>query len=429
MANLGRAPDVANLVWTYCDFRAASPNGCGPGAGPVGWATGFINGAAISQYAFDGDPYLASTRRNPEVVVYTNIGSSNWISANQYDMVVAAFSWDSGVTFSDVGTPTQYVNEGACNEGKQDQQAVTFDLDGVPPPLARAYVVWRHKQAGTYGGCIRAADVDPVGHVITWLGPPNVIQNMTVELGYGIGGAIVQAGGAGTSNRVTVVYSNSDHFYTCPSGGTQNMAWVAVSSDDWGQTWGPSVVIRATNLFEPCLANNSMVNRNRTFGFLRDAAGDYYAALPVSKKVIDVFRSTNRGDTWTRIARFNENTVGSRFWPTLASDAAGRLGMHYYVTDKATDTRITPMFVGWRNAPMNDHDPETAVGLTFLSQVPQLPCSPSTNDCRTLGDYIGMAAKPRTGEMQKTYLPAWTKFVGASQVGNEQPFATRVRMD
>lgn len=340
-----------------------------------------------------------------------------------------------GATFSPAGTPTQYVNEGLCNDGKQDQQAAAFDLDGVPAPSARLYVVWRYnahpgQPLGTYGACIRAADVDPVNRVITWLGQPSVVGNMTTEFGYGVGGLIVQAGGAGTSNRVTVVYSNSDHFYTCPAGGTQNMAWVAVSSDDWGMTWGPSVVIRSTNQFAPCLANDSMVNRQRTFGFVRDAAGDYYAALPVSRNSIEVWRSTNRGDTWTRMKVFSGGTQYlERFWPTLASDAAGRVGIHYYTTDRATGTRITPMFVGLKNASTNNWDPETAIGPTFPAEVPQLPCTPKTTQCRVLGDYIGMAAKPRTLELQRTYLPAWSTFVGPSGTPNEQPFATQLRVE
>lgn len=95
-ANLGRAADAPSLSWTFCDLRGAAPNGCGPAAGPVPWASGAINGTPITQVAFGGDPYLASTRRSPEVAVYTNIGSSNWVGANPNDMVVAAFSWDGG---------------------------------------------------------------------------------------------------------------------------------------------------------------------------------------------------------------------------------------------------------------------------------------------------------------------------------------------
>jgi hypothetical protein len=103
--------------------------------------------------------------------------------------------------------------------------------------------------------------------------------------------------------------------------------------------------------------------------------------------------------------------------------------MHYYATDTTTDTHITPMFVGWSNAPANAHDAETPAGQTFLAEVPQFPCTPGTLLCRVLGDYIGMGAKPRTMEFQKTYLPAWSAFVGPSEYGNEQPFATRVRVN
>jgi hypothetical protein len=80
----------------------------------------------------------------------------------------------------------------------------------------------------------------------------------------------------------------------------------------------------------------------------------------------------------------------------------------------------------------------TAVGYSFCPE-PQILANPQCDfyepnqATRNLGDYMEMGAKPRTGELQLTYLPAWAAYprnecsTGASNV--QTVLATRVRLD
>jgi hypothetical protein len=433
LGGLGRAIDNGSAPsWSYCNMIAAPPitTGCGPGGGSVPFATGFQNGNPITQTAFAGDPYLASTRiafTGPsgtfggDIVAYTNIAASNASGSNP-NMVVAAVSFDSGLTF----TSNLYVNEGHCDDGSQDQQAAAFDTTVFPP---RLWVTWRWNSKGTFGACVRGFTTDPSTRTITPLGPPTEVQNLDRTPFYGVGGLIVRA----QNGRVSIVYSNSDHHYDCPSPPTNEMKFLSVSSDDNGVTWTPSTLILDTNTFAPCLANNNVSNEMRTFGFINDNLGDYYAAFLSAKDTIQIFLSHDQGNTWTPtpIHQIGPGFNGSLIQPFLASDGASRIGLFFYGTDTATDTIITPTFEGAKNAVSNLWDPVTAAGPSFPIDVAGGPCSQNTNQCRTLGDYSGIAAKIFPGPQRQpplTYLPAWSAFPPGrpSVVGEERPTAVMV---
>lgn len=411
---LARASDTGfPLTWNYCNLTT----GCGPGGGAVPPAT---DGMGITQTGWVSDPFLASTRINPDVVAYTSLANSNASGTNP-NMVVAAISFDGGITF---GTNI-YVNSGKCGDGTQDQQAAAFDTTIYPP---RLWVVWRWNSKGTYGACSRYFDIDPVAQMVLPSPPAQEVQNLDRTPFYGVGGLLVR----GQNGRVTVVYSNSDHHYDCPTTPDKEMKWESVSSDDTGISWHPSVLIRDSMTFAPCQAANNMSNYMRTFGFINDNLGDYYVALPTAKATVEVWRSTDQGNSWGSGAiKTITGGAGSRIYPFLASDGASRIAIHYYSTDLATDTRITPIFEGAINAPNGAWDPETAVGPTFPIDTAAGPCTQNTPQCRTLGDYVGIAAKPYTVRGVKTYLPAWTQFPPGrpSIPSEERSTATRVSCD
>jgi len=205
------------------------------------------------------------------------------------------------------------------------------------------------------------------------------------------------------------------------------MTWLSISSDDGGLTWGASATIRVSTTFEPCYANNNVADNLRSFGFINDNVGDYYAALSVAKDQIEVWRSNTQGDTWFTApvwTIFARPGSGSRFFPFLASDGPSRIALHYYETDTQTDMQVTPMFEGARNAANALWDPPTPAAPSFIIDTASGPCTPGTQECRTLGDYVGMAAKNQKRGVP-TYLPAWTAFPPDSPnvVGNERVMA------
>ncbi len=301
----------------------------------------------------------------------------------------------------------RYVNQGHCDDGVQDQPAAAFDTTVFPP---RLWVAWRHNgSGGTYGACVQYFDIDPIARaVIPSPNPPQEVQNLDRTPFYGVGGLIVRA----QNSRVSLVYSNSDHHWDCPTSPDKEMKWFSVSSDDAGVSWTPSNLIRDTTTFAPCLAANNMSNEMRTFGFINDSSGDYYVALPVAKDQIEVWRSTTQGDSWLPgpvWTTFARGGSGSRAQPFLASDGASRLGLMYYETDTATDTRVTPRLVAATNAASGFWDPPQAAGSSFVIDTAAGPCSQNTQQCRTLGDYAGIAARVKNTR-GPTYLPAWTAF-------------------
>lgn len=439
---LARAIDSGNTApsWTsYCTMAVGSPTipGCGPGGGDVPRASN-VSGT-VQQLAgpagWQSDPYLATTRINfapsgRDIVTYTALANSG---VAQLQMIVTAISFDGGVTFPF----NLYVNDSfgsgtGCDDGIQDQPAAAFDTTVFPP---RLWVTWRHNgSGGTYGACTQFIDIDPNALTIKLGGtssqPPQNVQNLDRTPFYGVGGLVVRA----QNGRVTIVYSNSDHHYNCPSPPTNEMKWESVSSDTAGVTWTPSTLIRDSMTFAPCLMNNNYVNEIRSHGFINDATGDYYAALPVGKDTIEVWRSTDQGNTWgpapvlTIPARSGN---GSRAKPWLASDGAARLGLFWYESDTSTDMRVTPTFRAARNATTGLWDAQAAAGAVFLIDTASGPCNMNTEQCRTLGDYAGMAAKIHTTRAQKTYVPAWTAFPSGfpSVVGNERATAVSASVD
>jgi hypothetical protein len=426
---LARAVDSGGaLTWTYCNFQ----NGCGPGGGAVPMADDGQSPPVIAQTGWANDPVLATTKINygPEfgvggdLVAYAGLATSNAGGTNP-NMVVASISFDGGVTFN----KALYVNQNHCNDGTQDQETATFDTTVFPP---RLWVGWRWNSSGTYGACVQYFDVDPVAQQVHFSPlPPQEVQNLDRTPFYGVGGIILRA----QNGRVTMVYSNTDHHYDCPTNANKEVKWLSVSSDDQGQTWTPSTLIRDTKKFAPCLANNSATSIMRgTFGFTNDTStGDYYAAVLAKKDTLEIYRSTDQGNTWSSSPiKTLSGGVGSRMFPSLASDGPGRLGVQLFETDGATDTQVTPMFVGSTNAPGNVWDPEFATGPAFPIDNPGGPCSAGTLQCRTLGDYTGLGASVKAVGTQglPSYIQAWPAFFGAPSIdGNERVMAARGSLD
>ncbi len=394
------------------------------------------------------DGVLASTRSAPsggvDIVAYvtTAFGSDQTPTTTTHlapvdpDMIVAIISFDGGVTF----TQSVYVNEFHCNglTSSVDQPSAAFDTTVFPP---RLWVAWRWNAEartvlGTYGACTQFFDIDPIAKTVLMPLPrpkPQEVQNLDRSPFQGIGGLVVQA----QSGLVSIVYSNSDHHYDCPSS-TNEMKWLSVSSSDQGKHWTSSSLIRDTNSFAPCLANGNVENYKRTFGFINDAVGDYYVALPTAQDTVQVFRSIDQGTTWSPPIHTLSGNVGSRIHPTIASDGPGRIALHYYTTDIATDTFLTPVFIGSSNVALDFWDIERSVGPSFpIDHWTGCAADTAGNllQCRTLGDYLGMGFKPHGPIVRDeppvfSYLPAWTAFSDnpISLLGSERVTATRVAL-
>jgi hypothetical protein len=174
------------------------------------------------------------------------------------------------------------------------------------------------------------------------------------------------------------------------------------------------VLIRTTNAFTPCVVNGTTANGTlRSFGYTREPGGDQYVAVNPTKNTIEIFRSTDDAHTWSAspVRTFGGVAIGSAFLPTLNTDGTDRIALHMFWTD-ISDTNIAPVFAGARRASMNDWDQATVIGSAFCQQ--PAPADPLCQQLglpkranRTLGDYMEMGAKWRTGEMDLTYLPTW----------------------
>jgi hypothetical protein len=415
---LSRASDTSGttLNWTFCNFSTAAPGGCGPGGGPVPLATGVRSGQNISQQTWAGDPVMASTRGayGPnDIVALVNMATSNYPGTNIDDMIVVALSFDGGLTFSQ----TIYANQGHCNDGSQDQPAIAFDTSNFPP---RLLVTWRYnahpgQPDNSYGACTQFFDIDPNTHQV--FGQPQLpqeVQNLNRQPFRGVGGLAIQ----GLNGRISIVYSNTDYVPGCPSSPI-DVGFYHVSSDNGGLTWSQSVLIRDATTFAPCVANNSVAQSQRVFGFVQDSLY-YHAAFPVSKTSIEVFSSSNKGNTWQLKKTISGGNIGSRFFVSLASDATDRVAASYYETDAQTDTGIIPMIDGATSVLNNVWNGETTTGPSFLTDPGCIPC-------RTLGDYAGIASKPRQSRLQKTYLPAWISFPPGRPSNGLEPRGTATR--
>lgn len=168
-----------------------------------------------------GSPSVAADGRGN--VVYVGLADTDF-NPNTAERVVAMISIDGGQHFNNM----VYVNDDngdSCNAGQQDLPHATFDTTVFPPTL---YVVWRHKNSGHYGGCIRHGIIQsssilndagcPIPQsFISWEGGQNgngkskSIANMKqsctgLGCSVGQGGLMVQAG----DGAVTVMYSGTD---------------------------------------------------------------------------------------------------------------------------------------------------------------------------------------------------------------------------
>jgi len=299
---------------------------------------------APGQQVWAGDPAVAAGA--PGQVVMTNIGGTPKTSGQ---MVVASISLDGGRTFLN----TVRVNNlsGDCGGGTQDQQHVTFDMGTSPPTL---WVVWRHKGAGTSGGCVRGGTIDasdPSAPSIDWGGrPAYTVDNMDRDNEfYGQGGMLIVARTIDTAEgpftRVSVMYSNTaDMAADCSA--TKNIAWDTVTSDNLGVDWYGAVRVTESHTFGWCAAGGAVQLGFREFWFTQDpTSGEYWAAVHESPSQIGVFVSRDEGGSWGR------STTITRpghviFEPTVAVDSAGRLALTYWEDDSAARVRRVAMGFG-----------------------------------------------------------------------------------
>lgn len=271
-----------DLAFNKCN--AANPS-CGGGiALPCNlWSGGVC--MAPGQKAWMGTPSLVADGRDN--VVYVTLGDGDANTMNGAELVVATLSTGGGAHFGVTPAATVVVNTAGCESGIQDLPDATIDFTTEPPTL---WVVWRHKGASSFGGCVNHAIID--GGTIQF-GAPTPISGMDREffgnLDAGQGGLRIQAG----DGAVTVAFSNNDQIEMCPK--PTHMQWGTVTSFDNGASWTSHSIIFHTSTFPSCVLNKSVWNTLRGFDFLRAPDGNYYAAVQDDNDTVRVFYSSQLG--------------------------------------------------------------------------------------------------------------------------------------
>jgi len=224
---------------------------------------------------------------------YVTLSDMDSNVTNGAEGVTVAISNDGGATFGSA----QIVNSdtgSTCNTGTQDQPHATIDKDSL-------VVVWRHRNSGDFGGCVKRAHIDISGTVasLNWGFFGNTshsISNMDKEgTSPGQGGLLVQARGDG-SGTITVVYSNNNQYTGCPSTSLSSIGWGAVTSHDGGTTWTNHTQIAHTSAFQGCIIRSNIKIQNvlRAFGFVWSGFDAHqYVAVNDSRNTIRLFVSAN----------------------------------------------------------------------------------------------------------------------------------------
>lgn len=394
---MGWAWSSDGTTWHQCN--AASP-GCGSGGGLVP--------RAPTQATWAGDPQIAADPSQPQVVVAANLANSIQNANADPDLVVVSTSLDGGRTF----IQTQIASTGACAGGVQDMEAIAFDPTTSPATL---WVAWRHvvNQLATAGACVVAGHVDASTGAVLWTTPARQVPNLDhQDTLWGIGGVMIQAG----DGIVTLAYSNTDHtFFNCEQ--DRELRWFTVSSGDDGATWGPNNLVHHTTSFEWCLFNNQILNTIRAFGFVRGVDGIYWMAVHDSHESIRVFESFDLGVHWVAVHRVLQPQGGSLLFPTLASDARGRVALSYSSATDFGDISIARNLIASEGATGPAAWSAPLRISTITNAPPGMPGCPFPETCnlnntflsRDLGDYDGMAAVaadfPAGGA---AFAPAWS---------------------
>ena len=377
-------------VWNICLFShtclQAGPPCCGNDVN-INFAVPMFtdpNNPGHSQVKWGGDPYLVTGRDNAPsaglvLVLSLGISQDSNNGSGHTDLVLATQSWDGGKTY----VQTDLVNDGHCDSGAMQMPTAFLD-----PARGRVWVVWRYNNfpdlGGTYGACIRRGDIDVVNQKINW-GTVFDIQNLNRQQFDGVGGLMVDGSSLQDPPVVTVVYSNTDHTYTCPDGDDKDVAWYEVSTTDDGQDCSASTLIRDTQTFTWCPAGGKIQNSLRAFSFLKTiTAGQVveWAALNVSRNQIELWKK-DEVSPWTLWFVWTTAATESRFFPSLASDDGenAHLAVEFLVNDSAG---VRPEYAGTTNALQNIWDSEFAL----QGQAPLIAGDLS------LGKYVSLGARP-----------------------------------
>jgi len=301
-------------------------------------------------------------------VVYVTLGGGDGNPANGAELVVATVSRDGGVTFGTTASDTVVVNGSPCGNGIQDLPDAAIDLTTSPPTI---WVVWRHKGASSFGGCIAGGRVSNGGLSFD---SPHSISNMdredTASINMGQGGLRIAAG----DGAVTVMYSNNDQLEKCPQ--PTHMAWKTVTSFDNGATWTDHALIFHTRKFASCVLKKTIANTLRAFDFVRAPDGTQYAAIADEEGSLRVFSNAHMGvkpdnseTSWREFCPTKPkptppssdwNDIGvvcndpafmplvgkTLLYPTLGADANGRLSLSYVESTK-NEAELFPIYKGF----------------------------------------------------------------------------------
>lgn len=331
---------------------------------------------APGQRAWMGTASLVADARGN--VVYVTLGDGDGDTSNGAELVVATLSLDGGATFGNAPSASVVVNTAGCGTGIQDLPDATFDFTTEPATL---WVVWRHKGASSFGGCVNHGVVDVVNQTIR-MSAPRPVGGMDREffgnIDAGQGGLRVQAG----DGAVSVAFSNNDKLEKCPK--PTHMQWGTVTSFDYGANWSSHSIVHHTNRFPSCVLGGRVTNTLRAFDFVRAPDGNYYMAVQDDGDSVRLFYSANLGlrvptmpfektgpEVWRELcSRKQPKASGEPFtrwtdpgepcpwaavrtivgksllYPRLAADGNGRLSLLYYESTK-NDDALVPTYRGF----------------------------------------------------------------------------------
>jgi len=459
-----------SAVWTQPDTLLVGYNDETPGgATTMGWAFS-NNGGVTWKKCASNNPGNCNTKpidtglvgksvtfvRHPAVAtdglgngVYVTLADTDG-SPDSAERVVGMISTDGGKTFG----AAQPLNADSCDNGEQDMPHAAFDYTPSPATL---WVVWRHRgvtQGGSFGGCIRRFFIQPMKMAppkLTPLDDAHSVDGMDLEDITGSqGGLKVQAG----DGVVTVVYSNTDHVFTCPDTSLRGLAWASVSTFDNGHHWVDNDRIFHTESFRWCVLGTPPVVQNsiRAFDFVRTMTGFYYVVVNDAVDTIRLFMSpaagtkgrigpgdttrnwfewcpkteTAPGDPQTPVwnwhapfpflgtqkpdepcaAAFYQAPGGVALLPSISADANDRLSISFYENDPMSPGSLIVSYAG----NVNPNEPNVLGGPDFRRTPTSVPVAgpfglpaplstPAKTVFQPLGSLVSMTPRTPTGSV------------------------------
>ncbi len=401
-------------TWTRSNAYAVGSGG------PVGWgpfhvippAPGqglqTVDSAGNTAPLWAGDPTVAVSP-DGTVVALANLALAK--PGSSTDRVVVSLSYDGGRTF-----PQSFlVNDTGCYDGIQDQPTIAFDpaRDVSSEQSPEFWIAFRHSGvgAGFFGACARGARIDPDARTLSWLRPADAIDGLNRQFAQDVGGLVVQA----RAGIVSVMYADTSFFgrggiSSCSGTSNGTVSWFINESTDNGDNWSNAEYIAGPATIQ-CFVSGVEVGL-RSFAFAQDSSGMQYFAVPAGSdggRSVDIWRRDRAAGPASPLlfdARIHNRGSNGIFFPTLAADSIGRIGLLWGSQINASAPQIEYRMTsrglarGW--------DP---IGVSLTPPGGLLPVVLLGQGEGSDGDYAGIAG--RTSDVLVSASATREDFVGA----------------